>query len=70
MCSDYLDVSMLVSELLENNAEICLTLGALDPLGLDPHPLDALLYRPRNACLGPGLEELLSLITLLVGGQL
>jgi hypothetical protein len=61
---------MLVSELLENSAEVCLALGALDPLGLDPHPLDALLHCPGNARLGPGLEKLLCLVTLLIGGEL
>lgn len=61
---------MLVSELLENIAEVGLALGALDPLGLDPHPLDALLHRPRNARLDPALEKLLCLVTLLIRGKL
>jgi hypothetical protein len=61
---------VLVSQLLENTAEVSLGLDVLDPLGIDPYSLDALLHSPRNVRLGSALEELLRLITMFIGGQL
>lgn len=62
--------SVLVSQLLENVAEVSLGLDVLDPLGIDPHPLDALPHSPRDVRLGSALEKLLRLITMFIGGQL
>jgi hypothetical protein len=61
---------VLVSQLLENIAEVSLGLDVLDPLGIDPHPLDALPHSPRDVRLGSALEKLLRLITMFIGGQL
>ena len=61
---------MLVSQLLENTAEVSLSLDVIDPLGIDPYSLDALLHSPRNVCLSSALEELLRLITMFISGQL
>ena len=59
-----------MSERPNNITEVGLALDTLDPLGVDPHSLDALLHGPGDARLGSALEELLRLITLLVSGQL
>lgn len=61
---------MLVSQLLENITKVSLGFYVLDPLGIDPHSLDALLHSPRDVRLGSALEELLRLITLYIRGQL
>lgn len=62
--------SVLVSVLLDGIAQVGLALDALDPLGIDPHSLDALLHSSGDARLGSALEKLLRLITLLISGQL
>ena len=59
-----------MSERPNNITEVGLALDTLDPLGVDPHSLDALLHGPGDARLGSALEELLRLITLLASGQL